>query len=269
MSQKPVYQRVMLKLSGEALMGQREFGLDNATLNAIAQDILQTEPNSVVATTRLATAWRLMGDDRYGSLYDYDAYVGAYQIETPPGWPDLASYLKDLAATLTDMHRFKAHPFDQSLRQGSQTSQNLMRSADPTLRAFFAAIDAPIREHMAKIAARPGTHGARNTGAYRLADSWSVFLRPGGYHVSHIHPQGWLSSAFYVEVPTQASDDPKAGWIEFGRPGQPTAPALAAEHALAPIPGRLVLFPSYMWHGTVPFASDERRISIAFDVVPD
>ena len=39
MSQKPVYQRVMLKLSGEALMGQREFGLDNDTLKAIAQDI--------------------------------------------------------------------------------------------------------------------------------------------------------------------------------------------------------------------------------------
>ena len=39
MSQKPVYQRVMLKLSGEALMGRREYGLDTDTLKAIAQDI--------------------------------------------------------------------------------------------------------------------------------------------------------------------------------------------------------------------------------------
>lgn len=39
MSQKPVYQRVMLKLSGEALMGQREYGLDNETVSAIAKDI--------------------------------------------------------------------------------------------------------------------------------------------------------------------------------------------------------------------------------------
>lgn len=39
MSQKPVYQRVMLKLSGEALMGQREYGLDTETLKAIALDI--------------------------------------------------------------------------------------------------------------------------------------------------------------------------------------------------------------------------------------
>ena len=39
MSQKPVYQRVMLKLSGEALMGRREFGLDTETVSAIARDI--------------------------------------------------------------------------------------------------------------------------------------------------------------------------------------------------------------------------------------
>jgi hypothetical protein len=30
----------------------------------------------------------------------------------------------------------------------------------------------------------------------------------------------------------------------------------------------LVLFPSYFWHGTVPFASDQRRLTLAFDVVP-
>jgi uridylate kinase len=39
MSQNPVYKRVMLKLSGEALMGRREYGLDTETLKAIAQDI--------------------------------------------------------------------------------------------------------------------------------------------------------------------------------------------------------------------------------------
>jgi uridylate kinase len=39
MSQIPVYQRVMLKLSGEALMGRREYGLDTDTLKAIATDI--------------------------------------------------------------------------------------------------------------------------------------------------------------------------------------------------------------------------------------
>jgi uridylate kinase len=39
MTQSAVYQRVLLKLSGEALMGRREFGLDNETVGAIANDI--------------------------------------------------------------------------------------------------------------------------------------------------------------------------------------------------------------------------------------
>ena len=39
MIQPAVYKRVLLKLSGEALMGRREFGLDNETVSAIANDI--------------------------------------------------------------------------------------------------------------------------------------------------------------------------------------------------------------------------------------
>jgi hypothetical protein len=37
---------------------------------------------------------------------------------------------------------------------------------------------------------------------------------------------------------------------------------------VAPAPGRLVIFPSYFHHRTLPFASGEQRISIAFDVMP-
>jgi uridylate kinase len=39
MPQAPHYQRVLLKLSGEALMGHREFGLDTETVGGIARDI--------------------------------------------------------------------------------------------------------------------------------------------------------------------------------------------------------------------------------------
>ena len=39
MTQPAIYKRVLLKLSGEALMGRREFGLDNDMLGAIAKDI--------------------------------------------------------------------------------------------------------------------------------------------------------------------------------------------------------------------------------------
>ena len=39
MPDQPVYQRVLLKLSGEALMGRREYGLDNEMVGTIAGDV--------------------------------------------------------------------------------------------------------------------------------------------------------------------------------------------------------------------------------------
>ena len=39
MLDQPAYRRVLLKVSGEALMGRREFGLDTETIGAIATDI--------------------------------------------------------------------------------------------------------------------------------------------------------------------------------------------------------------------------------------
>jgi uridylate kinase len=39
MAQKPAYSRVLLKVSGEALMGPRDYGLDNGTVRRIAEDV--------------------------------------------------------------------------------------------------------------------------------------------------------------------------------------------------------------------------------------
>ncbi|MEO8925573.1 MAG: putative 2OG-Fe(II) oxygenase [Caulobacteraceae bacterium] len=47
-----------------------------------------------------------------------------------------------------------------------------------------------------------------------------------------------------------------------------TQPPLPPEHFVKPEPGLLVLFPSYMWHGTVQFSGDQPRLTIAFDVAP-
>ncbi|MBL0965493.1 MAG: hypothetical protein IBJ05_01405, partial [Blastomonas sp.] len=39
-------------------------------------------------------------------------------------------------------------------------------------------------------------------------------------------------------------------------------------HLVAPAEGRLVIFPSYMWHGTLPFESVGHRMTVAFDAMP-
>ena len=84
-----------------------------------------------------------------------------------------------------------------------------------------------------------------------------------------MHPEGWISSAYYVAVPPGvAGANDHQGWIQFGEPRWPT-PGVTAERFVEPRPGRLVLFPSCMWHGTVPFRDGVERLTIAFDAVPD
>ncbi|BAK65861.1 hypothetical protein SLG_11860 [Sphingobium sp. SYK-6] len=216
------------------------------------------------------TAWRLLGDGRADALYDYDAFVSAMTIEPPPGWSSLPDYLGDLAASLRSLHGFTAHPLDQSLRSGTQTSADLLRSDDPAIRGFRTAIDGAIRRYVEILGAGSDPFRARRRGGYRLKGMWSVRLSPGGFHVDHVHPQGWISSACYIALPDGMDDEEaRAGWIRFGQPGIPTAPPLEAGHFVRPQPGMLVLFPSYMWHGTVPCPDGGDRLTIAFDVLPE
>lgn len=213
-------------------------------------------PNDQHACALLATAYRLAGDDRYRALYDYDRLVKTYRIDPPQGWNSVEAYLSDLGQALDRIHGPLTHPVGQSLRHGSQTMRGLADYPDPPVRALFGAIDPPIRRHIAAIGA---------DGGYKIASAWSVRLNSGGFHLSHVHPEGWLSSAFYVRVPRAMPGT--EGWLKFGEPGPPTSPELQADNLVEPAPGMLVLFPSYMWHGTVPFSSGDKRLSCAFDIV--
>jgi len=97
---------------------------------------------------------------------------------------------------------------------------------------------------------------------------WAVVLNAQGHQVPHIHPSAWLSGVYYVEVPEIVSgSDDHAGWIEFGsRPQHFHARSEPAVRYFEPKEG--LLFPSYIYHRTVPYDAEQRRISMAFDVIP-
>jgi hypothetical protein len=98
--------------------------------------------------------------------------------------------------------------------------------------------------------------------------SWSVRFTDGGHHAAHFHPNGILSSACYISVPAAVADaNDKAGWLEIGRPPPELGIDLPPLATFEPIRGRLVLFPSFIFHGTRPFSGGE-RMSVAFDLVP-
>lgn len=217
-----------------------------------------------------ATAARMLGQERYRQLYDYERFIRVFDLEPPPGFASMAAFNEVLASVLDDRHRFSRHPLDQTLRHGTQTSRSLLTDPDPTVQAalqlFIVAIDT--YRHALEVSADHPLARARQ-GGVRLTGAWSARLQRDGYHVSHTHTPGIVSSAYYVEVPEEAHDPVlKVGWLKFGEPRYPPD-GLGPELYIQPRVGRLVLFPSYFWHGTRPIYGAGPRTSISFDMRPE
>ncbi|MEQ1617998.1 MAG: putative 2OG-Fe(II) oxygenase [Terricaulis sp.] len=263
-------ERASLQSPGEPVVAitlvtaQLAAGQTDVASRLVAQ-VRQWAPHNQHAIALQATAWRLLGDARYRKLYNYDAFVAAAQIDTPRGWPDSASYQAELTQCLSAAHGFHTHPFGQSIRHGTQVSDVLQRE-EPALRALSEALDGPIRRYIAALGPGDDPLRSRNNGLYAYQGMWSIRMSAGGFHIDHVHPKGWLSAACYVQTPERREGE--EGCIRFGQPGVRTTPHLDAEHFVDPEPGKLVLFPSYMWHGTVPYADPSPRMTIAFDLAP-
>jgi uncharacterized protein (TIGR02466 family) len=101
-------------------------------------------------------------------------------------------------------------------------------------------------------------------------EAWAVVYPGDGRQVAHIHAGGWLSGVYYVTVPKTSYDELRSGCLVLGAlelKGQSVDPPWGIRD-IRPAPGRLVLFPSYVPHATIPTKSTDARICIAFDVVP-
>ena len=103
---------------------------------------------------------------------------------------------------------------------------------------------------------------------YRIHTCWVNFLEPGDYQSNHIHNNGWMSGVYYLDEPEIELNKEHAGWIEFNRSGY-NLPHFAGEKGIElikPKAGMFIFFPSYIWHGTIPYTHKYSRISISFDI---
>lgn len=230
------------------------------------------EPNNQRLWAYKSLCWRMQGDTQHEWLNNYDILTKAYVIETPNGYSNTAEFLDALKADLKKYHTTKRAPVDQTLKGGSQTHGMLFDRPDQTIRQLKEALRAPVQSYIDSLACSDRHHPLyrRNTGAADFATSWSIWLRDGGFHVNHIHTMGWISSSFYVDMPASNAKQnaDREGWIKFGESGLLLGGHDKPVKFIQPKPGMLVLFPSYMWHGTVPFHQPANRITAPFDLLP-
>ena len=247
---------------------------DPERAEALCADILEREPHDQLALAYRGTAWQLMEDPREHWLLDYERMVVPVAVPVPDGFSDRTQFFAALGEALEGLHHTNAQPIEQSVRGGTQTNGFLFRLKHPLLRTLEEQISKAIVRASASFPddkAHP--FWGRNTIASRdglqFAGAWSVRLSDQGYHANHIHPQGWISSALYIALPDEVQHgEGHAGHIQFGSPLMELGLDLSPRKTVKPTVGTLVLFPSYMWHGTLPFHSQQPRITVAFDLLP-
>jgi len=207
-------------------------------------------------------AWRRSDQQRWHWLEGDERLVQVYDLGRK--LPSLDA----LADRLRALHSRSGRFLDQSVRGGTQTDGPLLASLDPQIRALRTAIVETVERYRSTLPPVDSSHPMlrhRRDGRVRFAGSWSVRLQGAGFHSNHVHPQGWISSAFYVAVPERMSGE--EGWLTLGEPQSELGVKTPPIRRVEPKPGQLVLFPSMMWHGTLPFDEGE-RMSVAFDVAP-
>lgn len=226
-------------------------------------EAMAAESNARLAWAYLGAAWRLLGDPRWEWLEGDPRFIAAIDIE------EIMPHLPAIAARLRQLHVLRVHPFDQSLRGGTQTDGHLLLRGEPEIVVLREALTRAVERYIAQLPPHDPKHPLlmepRDRG-FRFMGAWSVRLAAQGFHINHIHPAGWLSSAFYVALPDSLGDEGNpAGWLQLGQPSAELDLGLPPFRLMEPRPGRLALFPSYTWHGTVPF-DDGERLTVAFDV---
>lgn len=244
-------------------------GDGRASLRA-AERALAIAPQDQVSLALWGLALRMLGDPREEEINDVERLVRVYDIAPPPGSGDVESFNRELNAWLDGVHRDKREFLDQTLRAGTQTLGNLFGTGHGLIEALRTRIDGAVADYIEQM--KPDVNHplfSRKQSSFSYVGSWSSRLHDCGFHTNHVHGKGWISSAYYVALPDAVeSTEKKEGWIKFGEPNFACAIREPVRRAVQPRVGTLVLFPSYMWHGTVPFHSRQSRTTIAFDVVP-
>ncbi|HWD29924.1 MAG TPA: putative 2OG-Fe(II) oxygenase [Rhizomicrobium sp.] len=156
-------------------------------------------------------------------------------------------------------------PHNKATRDGLQAAR-IGLPGEPAVKALLARIKGAIERYCASVDGIDDPYMAARPARAKLS-SWAVIYGAAGRQSPHRHPGGWLSGVYHVSAPHDA--DGYRGALLLGEPDQRLGKAPPwPVRRVAPVPGRLVLFPSFTPHATESCGAAGERISVAFDVIP-
>jgi len=233
------------------------------------ETVLARTPGDVHALAHKIAALSQLGEhSAIADLVDLDNMIHIERIDSGAGFAGTTEFNRQLARHILN------HPSlgeEKTTTNGLDTGE-ILASDDPTIRDLTGAVKAAVARMLDRLklpAGHPFTAGRPSR--WRLS-GWGVRMWSGGFQVPHYHKDAWISGVYYVQLPptVRESQSSQKGWIEFGRGTDDLFHETSPEvRRIRPEEGRLIAFPSYFWHRTLPFEDRQERLCISFNVVPD
>ena len=256
-----------------ALAHLRAGGPDGAKALAVCDAWLARRPGDATGLAAKAILLHHLGrEEESRALADTGRLAARFRVDPAPDYPDLERFNEALARHVTAHPSLAWAPPHNATRDGQHSGELVTGPTGPAVVLKARILDC-IERYAASIAeAEPDHLVVRHRPPATRMRMWGVVMRAGGHQIPHIHPAAWLSGVYYPEVPdfVSAEDPEHRGWIEFGRAPEESFPDVKPMpvEAIRPEEGLLIVFPAWLYHRTVPYPADARRISVAFDLVP-
>lgn len=174
------------------------------------------------------------------------------------------------AALLRDIEAAEIAAREQGrLHHGVQSAGHLFKRPEASFQALAGLLREAVQACGRSLDPALGVYAREFPAEPVFSGAWYVRMRRGGHLSAHIHEEGWLSGVVYLALPTPRQH-PDEGAIGFGLDGDgyPRRHDDFPETVIRPEVGELLLFPSSLFHRTLPFDAETERLCIAFDIAP-
>lgn len=232
---------------------------------ALCDRLLAASPSITTPLALKCAALERLGDAAaLAELMGLDRFVAVIDIDAVPGFADMDAFHAALEAELAAHPSLTFEPEGLVTKSGRQ-SDELANAGTQAIAALADLARKALGDHATAVGGEDHPWLRARPDRWDLT-LWGTILSPGGAVEPHIHAPNWLSGVYYPAFPaalTQAQE----GWFAIGALPD-TLGGGGTRHLREPRPGRMILFPSYLWHCTLPFGGQDPRISFAFDLVP-
>ena len=143
---------------------------------------------------------------------------------------------------------------------GEQTHEMLLDSS-----AIMSKVFARVKDVLVDYGSQLPNPIQLDTNKEYMVSGWAVSLQSGGRQLRHTHPEAIISAVLYIQIPEEIEkSDVGSGCLFFSKRRDDQQ---VDEIKIMPVPGKLVMFPSFFPHETIDFAAKTARICIACNLL--